>query len=341
MLRRTFAPLTCLAALILTSPRAHAADDWTGKKVIAKNPGLMVQFTAADGTAMQAPLRGIIQFVRSEKDGWLEVGNNGDPGWLNKDEVVPLDSAPEFFTSQIQANPENSFAYSFRGAVYAEKNDLQHALEDMSAAIQLNPRNATWFSNRGVVWNDLQDYDRSIADSTEAIRLNPGYAIAYNNRGLAQINKGQFDSAVADFNEAIRIDRDYERAYLHRGNAWARKQAFDNAIADYKQALSIDPKDSNAYNQFAWLLATCPKDSVRDNKKALEYATTACKLSGWKIGQFLDTLAAAYASNGKFDEAIKWEQKAMEDAEFVNRSGQVASERLLLYEKKEAYREKE
>ena len=341
MFRRTLASFTCLAAFVLTSSLAPAADNWTGTKVIARGPDVKVQYTAADGTPMEAPLRGVVQTVRSTKDNWLEVGNNGDPGWLNKDDVVPFDIALVHFTNQLEANPDNAFAYACRGVVYAEKKDLEHALQDMTAAIELNPRNATWFSNRGVVWNDLEDYDRSIADHTEALRLNPAYAIGFNNRGLAWIKKGQFDNAVADFNEAIRLDRGYGRAYLHRGNAWSKKHDFERALTDYNQALRIDPKDPNANNQLAWLLATCPKDTIRDSKKAVDYANKACELSGWKLGQFLDTLAAAYANSGKFDDAVKWEQKAMEDADFINRSGQVAGERLKLFEKKEAYREKE
>jgi tetratricopeptide (TPR) repeat protein len=341
MMRRTFASFTILVSLVLTAGPVRAADNWTGKKVIAREPDVKVQYTAADGTPVQALLRDVIQTVRSEKGTWLEVGNNGDPGWLNKDDVIPLEMALVHFANQLEANPDNAFAYACRGVIYAEKKDLEHALQEMTAAIELDPNNASWYSNRGVVWNDLEEFDRAIADHTEAIRLNPAYAIGLNNRGLAWINKDKYDSAIADFNEAIRLDRGYGRAYLHRGNAWAKKRAYESARADYSQALRIDPKDSNAYNQFAWLLATCPKETLRESKKAVEYATKACELNGWKQGQFMDTLAAAHASNGNFDQAVKWEQKALEDADFVNRSGQVASERLLLFEKKEAYREKE
>jgi tetratricopeptide (TPR) repeat protein len=341
MLRRTLASFTVFVSLILTADPVRAADNWAGKKVIARGPDVKVQYTAADGTPVEAPLRSVIQTVRSEKGDWLEVSNNGDPGWLNKDDVIPFEVSLVHFKNQLEANPDNAFAYACRGVVYAEKKDLEHALQEMTAAIELEPNNASWYSNRGVVWNDLEEFDRAMADHSEAVRLNPAYATGFNNRGLVWINKGKYDSAVADFNEAIRLDRGYGRAYLHRGNAWSKKHAYERARADFSQALRIDPKDPNAYNQFAWLLATCPKETLHDSKKAVEYATKACELSGWKLGQFMDTLAAAYASSGNFAQAVKWEQKALEDADFVNRNGQAASERLLLFEKKEAYREKE
>jgi tetratricopeptide (TPR) repeat protein len=344
MFRRTFVTscLALLSTLALAIGFGRADDkSWTGKNVIIKRPGVTVQFTDADGSPQQTRIRNIIQTVRSEKDGWLEVGNSGDAGWLNKDDVVLIDEAPEFFTSQIQANPENDFAYAYRGAALQDKGDLEHALADMTMAISINPENATWYSNRGIAWNNLREYSRALADQTQAIRLNPAYAVGYNNRGLTLADKGEYQNAIGDFNEAIRIDPRYERAFLHRGTAWAKRQAYDNAVADYRQALKLDPKDPAVFNSYAWLLATCTKDSVRDGKKAVEYATKACELTNWKVSQFLDTLAAAYAENNDFDKAVQWEKKALENEDFVTRHGQAASERLLQYEDKKPFREKE
>ena len=50
----------------------------------------------------------------------------------------------------------------------------------------------------------------------------------------------------------------------------------------------------------------------RDGKRAVAVATKLGELTEWKNPDALDTMAAAYAEAGQFDDAVKWEKKAME-----------------------------
>jgi tetratricopeptide (TPR) repeat protein len=83
------------------------------------------------------------------------------------------------------------------------------------------------------------------------------------------------------------------------------------AVPHYEKALQIAPHTMLPLNNLAWIRATSPDPFQRDGAKALELAKEANQLSGGKDPVFVRTLAAAYAENGQFTEAIETAQRAL------------------------------
>ena len=65
-------------------------------------------------------------------------------------------------------------------------------------------------------------------------------------------------------------------------------------------------------SNLAWVFAASPDPSLRDGPRALELAERALRLSAGRIPILFRTLAAAYAENGRFSEAIQTAQKGIE-----------------------------
>ena len=60
----------------------------------------------------------------------------------------------------------------------------------------------------------------------------------------------------------------------------------------------------------AWTFATNPDPRLRNGKYAVRLATRACEMTGFKTNYCVATLAAAYAEDSRFDDAVSSAQLA-------------------------------
>jgi tetratricopeptide (TPR) repeat protein len=227
-------------------------------------------------------------------------------GWDYKGDY---DKAIADFSKAIEIDPKDATTYYSRGCVWGQKGDYDKAIADYTKAIEIDPKVTGAYVNRGNAWSYKGNYDKAIADYSKAIEIDPKVAQAYYGRGRAWGEKGDYDKSIVDLTKAIEINPKLSYAYDIRGNAWREKGDYAKAIADYNKAIEIDQKDAYAYTSLAWLLAVCPKSQFRNGVKAIDLAKKAVDLMG--TAGNIDTLAAAYAEAGRFQEAIKTEERAI------------------------------
>jgi len=230
-------------------------------------------------------------------------------------------------------------------AAYYDKGKYNEALADANEALRLSPNFAPAYNERGIIYSQKADPDKAIADFTKAIAflnnttLGPhDVAGPYYNRGIAYSQAAKYEKAIVDLNKAISLYPRDPYYYRTRATAYFHTRNHKGEIADLDRALQLNPASASNYNSVAWFLATCPQGDLRDGKRAVQHATKACEMTNWKHGDYVDTLAAAYAEAGEFEQAVRREQEALQLPDMQSKQDE-AKARVILYQSRTPFRE--
>jgi tetratricopeptide (TPR) repeat protein len=145
-----------------------------------------------------------------------------------------------------------------------------------------------------------------------SLRIEPRQAAVQSSLGVFFLEMGQVNESLAHLQTAVEIEPKFADAHYNLGNTYLQMGRAKEALSHYNRALEIDPNDTEALNNMAWILATWPDALTRDGAKAVELAERADSLTRGASQVISATLAAAYAEEGRFAEALKTGQRALQ-----------------------------
>jgi Zn-dependent protease with chaperone function len=105
---------------------------------------------------------------------------------------------------------------------------------------------------------------------------------------------------------------------FHLAGLYYEKNLFSAAEKEYRMAIELQPEFYDAYNNLAWMYATCEDPAVRNYPESLRLARIAVSLAPYAY--ILDTLAESLYVNGLYYQAIIASEEALNAARPENRS---------------------
>lgn len=240
----------------------------------------------------------------------------------------------------VKSEP-NAPAYRELLAKQLRKLDLTAAaIEQYEKLVELQPRHATAHFYLGRLYGDLNQWSDSARHLRVAAESMPQDVDTWTSLGLAMREMGEYDEAETAFRRVIELDannngaRGELAALLQRRGLWSESKAL------LTEAVDANPRNVEAVNNLAWLLATAPMGELRDGELAIDLAEQVRAALPEENPAILDTVAAAYAEIGRFGDATQ----TLEDAIALvgDADEKLASElreRLELYKAGHAYRQ--
>jgi len=242
----------------------------------------------------------------------------------------------------LELNPENAEALSNLGAALAQTGRLSEAIVRLERAVALDPEYLGGRANLGGALLQKGEARQAIPHLEKAVALEPRSAELQNSLGLALLGGQRPEEAIAHFRQAIAIASGFVAARESLAAALHHEQGRTaEALVQWRLILRAQPDNVGVLTQAAWALATSPAASMRNGEKAVALAERTVRLSGGREPSILDALAAAYAEVGRFPDAVRTAERALDLArQQGNAELAVALDaRLALYRSRAPFRE--
>jgi tetratricopeptide (TPR) repeat protein len=188
---------------------------------------------------------------------------------------------------------------------------------------------------------ELGDKASAETDFENLIRAIPTAPQPWLRKGDLQFERQDFEGAATSLIEGIRRSAPGEQPAMYANAAanFYRGQRPVEAVRLYRASLA-ERFDADLATYLAWVLATSKVDSLRDGEEAVRWVRQALAVNP-ASPTYLNTLAAAEAERGRFDEAVLVAERALAEAGKANDAATVAltEARLVAYRAKRPWRD--
>ena len=222
-----------------------------------------------------------------------------------------VDQAMKRYQQALRINPNHAVAHNNLGNILARQGKLEEAIEQYRQALEIRADFLEAHNNLGIALARQGKFQEAITQFSTALRIKPDYAEAYNNLGLAFAETGDMEKALSSFRQALCIHPDYAKALSNLVAVLTRWGRFGEAVSVLRDRRTEKPDDLDVTLSLAWLLATSPDASIRNGKEAIRLAEQVCQAGAYRSPQALRVLAAAYAEEGRYEEAVHYAQRAL------------------------------
>jgi tetratricopeptide (TPR) repeat protein len=243
----------------------------------------------------------------------LAVGALGSLAWFAHAQTSYWHDSEQLWSHALARTTNNRIAEENYGQALYQHGKTDEALFHLDKALRIEPNDAVAHAALGAILLEIPEQEKeAIAHLERSLEIFPNQAAVHSTLGVALLGARNAEESFKHLQAAIALDPDNSDAHYNLGNTLLYLLRPKDAVTEYERAFQLNPKDAEALNNLAWVLATWPDPAGRDGAKAVEWAEKADALTQKRSAVHVATLAAAYAEMGRFAEAIKTAERALQ-----------------------------
>jgi tetratricopeptide (TPR) repeat protein len=220
------------------------------------------------------------------------------------DQVGVWRDSRTLFEHALAVTERNFKAYVGLGDTLKREGLYAEAVVQYDAAIALYPRWLKAHLGRAGSLFKMGDLEGAAESYERVLELQPDQPAVRGDLGVVLVKIGRVDEGLREIERVIQEGEASADVYAFLASRSFTQGRPGEAVAYYREALLREADHPTATNNLAWLLATSRDPNVRDPAEAVAHAERAAVRDG-SDPRVLDTLAAAYAAAGRFDDAVR------------------------------------
>ena len=225
-----------------------------------------------------------------------------------------LEEASAALRRALEMEPQDAENWARLARVLLAAGRVSEAISELERGLERTERNVELTA----VLSDVRKRTRGEQEARrrleELVALKPDQPGPLVELANLHLQRGRTGQAERHLEQALRVDPRYAPAWHALAFLHLRQGRQGEAVQAFESALAGDPEDTAVANDLAWLRATSSDPGVRDGAEALRLARETLGKTGAAKPNVLDTLAAALAELGRFEEAVEAADRAIQAA---------------------------
>lgn len=217
----------------------------------------------------------------------------------------------------VDAHPEEAKLLVLYGDVLYQQQQLSLAKEQYQKALKLSDQLYVAWEKLLGIQTLMAQYTEAIKTGEDAISIYPNQAILYYYRAFALHRNGQNAEAGLEIKTALQLDGDDKNLnamiFALQAEVFIDQEKLKEADAAFDKSISLAPDNYLNLSNYAYYLA------LRNQNlgKAETLAAKAVQALP-KNASVIDTYAIVLFKLGKYDQALSWIEKALQNNEASN-----------------------